>query len=117
MIAPTQAYSDRGRYPPMLLLEGRQKASIKSDRGGGNIPKKYDIDYQKRKAEIDLELEKIKSMSLQEVIACAAQAVAEAEAAMAEAEEATKEAEAAEAEADAAAAIAKAAEKSLKSLR
>ncbi|XP_024629648.1 telomere repeat-binding factor 1 [Medicago truncatula] len=114
MIAPTQAYSDRGGYPPMLLLEGRQKASIKSDRDGGNIPTKSDIDYQKRKAEIDLELEKLKSMSLQEVIACAAQAVAEAEAAMAEAEEATKEAEAAEAEADAAAAIAKAAEKSLR---
>lgn len=66
------------------------------------------------KSEIDLELEKIRSMSAQEAAACAARAVAEAEALMAEAEEATKEAEAAEAEADAMEAFVEAERKRLK---
>jgi len=66
------------------------------------------------KSVIDLELEKIRSMSAQEAAAYAARAVAEAEALMAEAEEATKEAEAAEAEADAMEAFVEAERKRLK---
>lgn len=104
-IAPTPAYSDRGRHPSTLLLEGRQKGSMKFYRDESNIP---------TKSEIDLELEKIRSMSAQEAAACAARAVAEAEALMAEAEEATKEAEAAEAEADAMEAFVEAERKRLK---
>nr|QSD99606.1 MYB family transcription factor [Melilotus albus] len=104
-IAPTPVYSDRGRHPPMLLMEGRQKASMKFDRDEINNPMKYDL---------DLELEKIRSMSAQEAAAYAARALAEAEALMVEAEEATKEAEAAEAEADAEEAWVEAEEKRLK---
>nr|QSD99743.1 MYB family transcription factor [Melilotus albus] len=96
-IVPIPAYLDRGIHPPKLLLEGRQKASMKFDRDESNIP--------------------TKSMSAQEVAAYAARAVAEAEAATEEAEEAEKEAEAAEADADSAAAIAKAAKAELKSLK
>ncbi|EPS73782.1 hypothetical protein M569_00969, partial [Genlisea aurea] len=67
------------------------------------------------KSQVDLELEKMMSMTAEEAAAAAAQAVAEAEAAIAEAEEAAREAEAAEAEADAAQAFAEAALKALKS--
>lgn len=66
------------------------------------------------KSEIDLEIEKVRSMSAQEAAAYAARAVADAEAAIAEAEEAAKEAEAAEADAAAAEAFAEAALKTLK---
>jgi transcription factor MYB, plant len=104
-IAPTPAYSDRGRHPPMLLLEGRQKISMKLDRDERKYP---------TKSEIDLEIEKVRSMSAQEAAAYAARAVADAEAAIAEAEEAAKEAEAAEADAAAAEAFAEAAMKTLK---
>ncbi|CAI8590322.1 unnamed protein product [Vicia faba] len=104
-IAPTQAYSDRGRHPPMLLLEGSQKGSMKFDIDDTNMPSQSEIDY---------ELEKLRSMSAEEAAAVAARAVAEAEAAIAEAEEATREAEAAEADADVAQAFADAAMKSVK---
>lgn len=66
------------------------------------------------RSQIDLELEKIRSMTPQEAAAFAARAVAEAEAAIAEAEEAAKEAEAAEADAEAAQAFADATTKSAK---
>ncbi|KEH20918.1 myb transcription factor [Medicago truncatula] len=104
-IAPTPSYSNRERQPPMLLLEGRQKTSMKLDR----VERKYPT-----KSEIDLEIEKVRSMSAQEAAAYAARAVADAEAAIAEAEEAAKEAEAAEADAAAAEAFAEAALKTLK---
>lgn len=65
-------------------------------------------------SQIDTELARMKSISVHEAAAVAAQAVAEAEAAMAEAEEAAKEAEAAEAEAEAAEAFAEEALKTLK---
>ncbi|XP_058762156.1 telomere repeat-binding factor 1-like [Vicia villosa] len=102
-IAPT--HSDRGRHQPMLLLEGRQKGSMKFEIDDSNMPSQSEIDY---------ELEKLRSMSAEEAAAVAARAVAEAEAAIAEAEEATKEAEAAEADADVAQAFADAAMKSVK---
>ncbi|XP_052196238.1 telomere repeat-binding factor 1-like [Diospyros lotus] len=66
------------------------------------------------KAEIDAELEKMKSMTAQEAVLAAAQAVAEAEAAIAEAEAAAKDAEQAEEEAEAAQAFAEAAMKAYK---
>ena len=65
-------------------------------------------------AQIDLELDKMKTMNVQEAAAVAAQAVAEAEAAMAAAEEAAKDAELAEAEAEIAQAFAEEALKTLK---
>ncbi|XP_045800383.1 telomere repeat-binding factor 1-like isoform X3 [Trifolium pratense] len=110
-IAPTPAYSDRGRRSPMSLLEGRQRGSFRFDMSRINMP---------TQSEIDIELEKIRSMSAEEAAAVAARAVAAAEAALAEAEEAVLEAEAAEAEADAAEAFAEAArktEKETKSLK
>ena len=66
------------------------------------------------KAQIDLELAKMRTMTSQEAAAAAAHAVAEAEAAIAEAEEAAREAEAAEADAEAAQSFAEAAMKTLK---
>ncbi|KAE9599197.1 hypothetical protein Lal_00043897 [Lupinus albus] len=104
-IAPTSAYSDRRRNSPMLLSDGRQKASMKIDRDEINVL---------TKSQIDLELAKIRSMTPQEAAAVAARAVSEAEAAIAEAEEAAREAEAAEADADAAEAFAEAAMKTMK---
>ncbi|KAJ0250310.1 SANT/Myb domain-containing protein [Hirschfeldia incana] len=65
-------------------------------------------------AQIDPELERMKTMNLQEAAAIAAQAVAEAEAAMAAAAEAAKDAELAEAEAEVAQAFAEEALKTLK---
>ncbi|KAL7131667.1 hypothetical protein ABFS83_12G019400 [Erythranthe nasuta] len=65
------------------------------------------------KAQIDAELEKMKSMSAKEAVAAAAKALAEAEAAIALAEAAALEAEEAEAEAEAAHCFANAAQKTL----
>ncbi|CAL0309206.1 unnamed protein product [Lupinus luteus] len=101
-IAPTSAYSDRRRNSPMLLLNGRQKGTVRVDRDENNVL---------TKSRIDLELAKIRSMTPQEAAAAAARAVSEAEAAIAEAEEAAREAEAAEADAEAAQAFAEAAMK------
>lgn len=99
--------SDKKRVPStMLRLEGKQKGSSpKVDKEEINVP---------TKAQIDLELQKMRSMTPEEAAAAAAQAVAEAEAAIAEAEEAAREAEAAEADAEAAQAFAEAAMKTLK---
>lgn len=60
-IAPTPTYSDRGRHPPMLLLEGRQKGSMKFDIDDTNMPSQSEIDY---------ELEKLRSMSAEEAAIC-----------------------------------------------
>lgn len=102
---PPSSLSDKRRNPPVLLLEGRQRASPKMDKDDMNIL---------TKSQIDVELAKMRSMTPQEAAAAAAQAVAEAEAAIAEAEEAAREAEAAEADAEAAQAFAEAAMKTLK---
>ncbi|KAL7002906.1 Telomere repeat-binding factor 1 [Sarracenia purpurea var. burkii] len=104
-IAPPSALLDKRRNPPMLLLDGRHGTSPKVDRDD-------DINVL-TKAQVDLELAKMRSMTPQEAAAAAAQAVAEAEAAIAEAEEAAREAEAAEADAEAAQAFAEAAMKTL----
>lgn len=105
-IASANALSDKKKIPTMLRLEGRQKVgSPKVDKDEISVP---------TKAQIDLELQKMRSMTPQEAAAAAAQAVAEAEAAIAEAEEAAREAEAAEADAEAAQAFAEAAIKTLK---
>lgn len=69
-------------------------------------------DFQR--AQIDLELARMRTMTPKEAAAAAARAVAEAEAAIAEAEAAEKEAKAAEADAEAAQAFAEAAMKTLK---
>ncbi|KAF5937056.1 hypothetical protein HYC85_024562 [Camellia sinensis] len=103
-IAPPSALSDKRRNSSTLLLEGRQRASPKIDKDDINIL---------NKAQVDLELAKMRSMTPQEAAVAAAQAVAEAEAAIAEAEEAAREAEAAEADAEAAQAFAEAAMKTL----
>ncbi|KDP44512.1 hypothetical protein JCGZ_16345 [Jatropha curcas] len=104
-IAPTSTFSDRRRNSSMLFLEGRQRISPKVERDDFSML---------TKAQIDLELAKMRTMSAQEAAAAAARAVAEAEAAIAEAEEAAREAEAAEADAEAAQAFAEAALKTLK---
>ncbi|GFY90055.1 telomere repeat binding factor 3 [Actinidia rufa] len=102
-IAPPS--SDKRRNPSMLLEEGRQRASPRVDKDDINIP---------TKAQIDLELAKMMTMTAQEAAAAAAEAVKEAEAAIAVAEEAAREAEEAEADAEVAQAFAVAAMKTLK---
>lgn len=99
--------SDKKKMPSMLRLEGGRPSGSSSrfDKDDINVP---------TRGQIDLELQKMRSMSAQEAAAAAAQAVAEAEAAIAEAEEAAREAEAAEADAEAAQAFAEAALKTLK---
>ncbi|XAR72965.1 hypothetical protein NMG60_11019786 [Bertholletia excelsa] len=104
-IPPPSGLSDRRRNMSILLPEERQRDSPKVN--------KDDINVLTR-AQIDLELAEMRSMTPQEAAAAAARAVAEAEAAIAEAEEAAREAEAAEADAEAAQAFAEAAMKTLK---
>ncbi|XP_009758805.1 telomere repeat-binding factor 1 [Nicotiana sylvestris] len=104
-IAPMSALSDRRRMPSIPLLESGQRISNRVDWD--------DMNMRTTKAQVDLELAMMRSMTLQEAAAAAAQAVAEAEAAIEEAEEAARVAEAAEAEAEAAQAFAKAAMKTL----
>ncbi|CAK9322194.1 unnamed protein product [Citrullus colocynthis] len=93
------------RRSSMLLLDDQQRASMRADKDEMCILSK---------AQIDLELAKMRTMTSQEAAAAAARAVAEAEAAIAEAEEAAREAEAAEADAEAAQSFAEAAMKTLK---
>nr|XP_043623819.1 telomere repeat-binding factor 1 [Erigeron canadensis] len=99
---------EKKNIPTMLRIEGRQAGSSPM-----RVDKKDELSVP-TKGKIDLELQKMKSMTQQEAAAAAAQAVAEAEAAIAEAEEAAREAEAAEADAEAAQAFADAAMKTLK---
>lgn len=103
--------SEKKPSPSMLRSEGRQKGS--STPTSSRMVDKDEI-VVSSKGQIDLELQKMRSMTPQEAAAVAAQAVAEAEAAIAEAEEAVREAEAAEADAEAAQAFAEAAMKTLK---
>lgn len=101
-IAPSATFSQARRNPGMSVPEARPIRVEKDDIR--NV----------MKSQVDAELAKMRTMSVQEAAAAAARAVAEAEAAIAEAEEAAKEAEAAEADADAAHAFAEAAMTTLK---
>ncbi|KAL3525591.1 hypothetical protein ACH5RR_013963 [Cinchona calisaya] len=104
-IAPSSTAIDLGRNPPALVSDEVQKDSSNIGNNGTKVL---------TKAQIDAELEKLRSMTAAEAAAAAAQAVAEAEAAIAEAELAAREAEEAEAEAEAAQCFAEAAMKALK---
>lgn len=106
-ITPTPAFSDRRRNSSMLLLEGRQRVFPKVEK---------DDTHMFTRSQIDLELEKMRTMTPLEAAAAAAQAVSEAEAAIAEAEDAAREAEEAEADAEVAQAFAAAAVKTLKGI-
>ncbi|XP_072988881.1 single myb histone 6-like [Typha latifolia] len=92
--------SQKGKVPKLLLLEGAQRETSRSER---------DDVKPFVKSQIDTELARMRNMTAQEAAAAAARAVAEAEAIMAEAETAAREAEAAEADAEAAQAFAEAA--------
>lgn len=104
-IATIPVLSDKRRIPSIQLLESRQRISATVDQ---------DDLKMLIKAQVDLELTKMRSMTPQEAAAAAAQAVAEAEVSMAEAEDAARKADAAEAYAEAAQALAEAAMKALK---
>ncbi|XP_024006351.1 telomere repeat-binding factor 1 isoform X2 [Eutrema salsugineum] len=100
-------------------LSSQRKRNMGSSSGKQSIhslPSQTDGDEVsvQTRSQIDAELAKMKTMSVHEAAAVAAQAVAAAEAAMAEAEEAAREAEAAEAEAEVAQAFAEEAAKTLK---
>lgn len=103
-IVPTPVLSDRRRIPSIPLLESRQQISSRVDQDDVNML---------TKAQVDLELTTMRTMTPQEAAVAAAQAVAEAEVAIAEAEDAAREADAAEADAEAAQAFADAAMKAL----
>ncbi|KAL2522494.1 Telomere repeat-binding factor 1 [Forsythia ovata] len=104
-IAPSSISSDGGKVASTFLPEGTKNNPAKVEKNVIRIL---------TKAQVDAELERMKSMTAQEAAAAAAQAVAEAEAAIAEAEVAAREAEEAEAEAEAAHCFAEAAMKALK---
>nr|AKV71972.1 single MYB histone protein [Rehmannia glutinosa] len=103
-IAPRSISLEVGKNPSSLLANGAKRDFSGAQRNGMVIL---------TKAQIDAELEKMKSMSAAEAAEAAAQAVAEAEAAIAAAEAAAMEAEEAEAEAEAAQCFADAAQKAL----
>ncbi|CAN4112086.1 unnamed protein product [Withania somnifera] len=103
-IAPMPVLSDKTRILSAPLLESGRWISSGVDQDDINML---------TKAQVDLELTKMRSMTPQEAAAAAAQAVAEAEVAIAEAEDAAREADAAEAEAEAAQAFAEAAMRAL----
>ncbi|CAM8923969.1 unnamed protein product [Rhodiola kirilowii] len=108
--SPVSIEKKKSHDPSLNLLEGRSRLPSKIDYDNFNL----DDIKTTSKAEIDLELAKMRNMSAEEAAIAAARAVAEAEAAIAEAEEAAREAEAAEADAEAAMAFAEAARKTLK---
>ncbi|KAG8373843.1 hypothetical protein BUALT_Bualt11G0067400 [Buddleja alternifolia] len=91
-IAPRSLSSNIGKESPLLLTNGAKIGHSEPQRNGIVIL---------TKAQVDAELERMKSMSAEEAAAAAARAVAEAEAAIAAAEAAAREAEEAEAEAEA----------------
>lgn len=105
-IAP-RPISASGREDPALLQSN--VAQDCSEEQGNDI-------IMLTKAQIDAELEMMKSMTAEEAAAVAARAVAEAQAAIAAAEAAALEAEEAEAEAEAAHCFADAARKALASV-
>ncbi|KAL3640343.1 hypothetical protein CASFOL_015311 [Castilleja foliolosa] len=104
------------RIAPRLISSNLQKEPplFPANRSKRYISEAHRNDFVTiTKAQIDAELEKMKSMSATEAAAAASQAVAEAEAAIAAAEKAVMEAEEAEAEAEAARCFADAAQKAL----
>ncbi|XP_073278246.1 single myb histone 1-like isoform X2 [Primulina huaijiensis] len=103
-ITPKSTSSEVGKDTPSTLPNGTKNTLSEAEKSGAIIL---------TKAQIDAELEKMKSMTAEEAAVAAARAVAEAEAAIAEAEVAAREAEEAEAEAEAARCFADAAMKTL----
>ncbi|XP_073151677.1 single myb histone 1-like [Henckelia pumila] len=103
-ITPKSTSSELGKDTPSTLPNGTKNTLSEADKRGAHFL---------TKAQIDAELEKMKSMTAEEAAVAAARAVAEAEAAIAEAELAAREAEEAEAEAEAARCFADAAVKTL----
>ncbi|XP_073156800.1 single myb histone 5 [Henckelia pumila] len=93
-----------GKDPNLMRANGAKKNFLDTGKDGLVII---------TKAQVDAELEKMKTMTSKEAVAAAAQAVAEAEAAIAVAEVAVMEAEEAEAEVEAAYCVADAAQKAL----
>ncbi|CAH9105343.1 unnamed protein product [Cuscuta europaea] len=107
-IAPSgMSMVDVKMEPSPLLLEGKQMTHL------APRPESSNGTRMLTKAQIDVELERMRNMNAHEAAIAAAQAVAEAEAAIAEAERAAMEAEEAEAEAEAARCFAEAATKAL----
>ncbi|KVI08924.1 telomere repeat-binding factor 1-like [Cynara cardunculus var. scolymus] len=104
-IAPSSSYLGLKENPSLLLLEVKQEYCSMEETGATKIL---------TKADIDAELEKMRSMTPQQAAAVAVKAVAEAEAAISEAERAEREAQAAEADAELARVFAAAAMQSLK---
>ncbi|MCE2055175.1 hypothetical protein HAX54_042098, partial [Datura stramonium] len=102
-IAPSRVPSD-AKGSPFSLLMGRKLDSTIVEKNETGIL---------TKAQIDADLEQMKSMSAEEAAAAAAKFVAEAEVAIAEAERAARIAEEAEAEAEAAQCFAEVASKAL----
>ncbi|XP_059282815.1 telomere repeat-binding factor 1-like [Lycium ferocissimum] len=102
-IAPSRVSSD-AKGGPLSLLMGRKHDS--------SMVEKNEISIQ-TKAQVDADLEQMKSMSEEEAAAAAAQFVAEAEVAIAEAERAARIAEEYEKEAEAAQCFAEVAMKAL----
>lgn len=108
-IAPSGMSIDvKGEPSPPPMVMGEKETTLPSPK-----PESSNGIRILNKAQIDAELEKMRSMNAQEAAIAAAQAVAEAEAAIAEAERAALEAEEAEAEAEAAHCFAEAASKAL----
>lgn len=104
-IAPSSSYLGLKENPSLSLLDVKQECCLMGEASATKIL---------TKAEIDAELEKMRSMTPQQAAAVAVKAVAEAEAAISEAERAEREAEAAEADAELARVFAAAAMQSLK---
>ncbi|XP_049384104.1 telomere repeat-binding factor 1-like isoform X2 [Solanum stenotomum] len=102
-IAPSRASSD-GKGGPFSSLMGGKLDSTMVEKNETRLL---------TKAQIDADLEQMKSMSAEEAAAAAAQAVAEAEVAIADAERAARIAEEFEAEAEAAQCFAEVASKAL----
>ncbi|VFQ75345.1 unnamed protein product [Cuscuta campestris] len=107
-IAPSGMSTDVKGEPSPPMVMGEKQVTLPSPK-----PESSNGIRILTKAQIDAELEKMRSMNAQEAAIAAAQAVAEAEAAIAEAERAALEAEEAEAEAEAAHCFAEAASKAL----
>lgn len=102
---PPRAETNGNKVLTSSLLLERKKDPPRVEKNGYKVL---------TKADIDAELEKMRSMTPQEAAAAAAHAVKEAEAAIAEAEEAAREAEDAEREAEAAQKYAEAAKRAMK---
>ncbi|XP_016506260.2 single myb histone 6 isoform X3 [Nicotiana tabacum] len=112
LAANLKVLTDKGRLIKVRHQYRIAPSRLSSGTKGGHLPflmdgkedstmiEKNEIRIR-TKAQVDVELEQMKSMTAEEAAAAAAQAVADAEAAIAEAERAARIAEAAEAEAEA----------------